>query len=56
MRRQQCGLQHSAALSLRYRAVLHLGPEMGQIGGKKTEMKGKHMFGGPEGRLRDGDT
>lgn len=37
-------------------AVLHLGPELGQIGGKKTETKGKHMLGGPEGRLRDGDT
>lgn len=56
--RQQRGLQHSAALSLlvTVRAVLHLGPEMGQIGGKKTETKGKHMFGGPEGCLRDGDT
>lgn len=37
-------------------AVLHLGPELGQIGGKKTETKGKHMLGGPEGRLRDRDT
>lgn len=56
--RQQCGLQHAAALSLlvTVRAVLHLGPEMDRIGAKKTEMNGKHMFRGPESLLRDRDT
>lgn len=55
--REQLGLKHRAGVPVcGNRAVLYLGPGMGQIGGKEPEAKGKHIFRGPGRPLGDRQT